>query len=153
MTLTATTATRSLLSPLCIPDWWSSTEGLGEHAGTWECQRFLFGNSLPSTSVCLYFRRQDIYHRMQVFLWQPSEIAPRIYKAAHTPQCTPFADSDCRSFTALKQLSCLITNPWAVGISCSYKAPPLMRCSQKIVTDFTASVKAGLGSPEMTPVL
>lgn len=41
----------------------------GAHEEMWEYRRLCFGNSHPSTSVCLYFTRQNIYHRMQVLPW------------------------------------------------------------------------------------
>lgn len=43
--------------------------GQGAHEEMWERQRLCFGNSHPSTSVCLYFTRQNIYHRTQALPW------------------------------------------------------------------------------------
>lgn len=78
-TLTITTVSRPLLFPYFAS--WSmrqraSTRERGSTgraggvcAGRRELQRLFFGNALPSTSVCLYFTRQNVYHRTQVLLW------------------------------------------------------------------------------------
>lgn len=73
------TISPSVISLLCITEYETESkyqrkrvhgQGWGVCAERREHKRLsFFENALPSTSVCLYFTRQNVYHRTQVLLW------------------------------------------------------------------------------------